>query len=100
VTDDRGPRRVQDLGHGVTARLITGPAVGPYRDEYVGAIITRPNQHADGSRCEGVIYWLSEERDLWNVNRLDPLDVSPSISCPHRDCTFHGHIREGRWEPV
>ena len=39
-------------------------------------------------------------RDLWTLESLEPLTVSPSLQCGCPGCAHHGWIRQGRWEPA
>jgi len=69
----------------------------------VGAIID--HRKPDGTTCSGALTFYSPaarrlfpERQMWTVESLQPLTLSPSISCG--GCGDHGHVREGKWVPA
>lgn len=75
--------------------------------EWVGIIEWHLNQA--GELCGGFVafagfYGMTShgmspvERPVWQVATLEPLTLSPSISC--KACGHHGYIRAGRWVPA
>lgn len=94
-----------DFGHGVLGRWITDDA-----GNRIGLLDSHPmpNPPVPGRRCMGSIYFdIPETRAaapqhaanyaMWQLNSLEPLDVSPSLLC---SCGHHGFIRSGRWVPA
>lgn len=60
------------------------------------------NTQAGGGWCAGSFAWRNPspkdfQRDLslWNMERWEPLTVSPSLLC--LACRAHGFIRDGKW---
>lgn len=98
-----------DLGCGVTANFTSW---GPF--DKAGLIEYHPcmggNCRAeDGGpgRCGGSILFdlpgiaqAFPNRDLWYVEALDPLTLTPSVSCGCQGCAHHGWIRAGKWVSV
>lgn len=71
-----------------------------------GGTCRNPETGAPG-RCGGSILFdlpgirdTFPGRDLWTVESLDPLTLSPSVACACRGCRHHGFIRDGRWHPA
>ena len=89
----------RDIGHGVTIKTVT------YQGTVVGLEYWHPTPDGKNLRCPGFIYFKGMNGDLhtddtmeWDVISLEPLTLSPSLLC--RGCGHHGHIQNGRWEPV
>lgn len=86
--------QLHPLGHDHYYQLVISPISG----SYVGAVVS--HKLADGSTCEGAIWWdeyQSPRGEMWTLHSLDPLDVSPSLLC---HCGDHGFIQQGRWVPA
>ncbi len=47
---------------------------------------------------DGEQFIVAPALDDHTVESVDPLTVSPSVLCP--DCSLHGFIRDGRWQPA
>lgn len=98
-----------DIGHGVQIRYTSWD-----QHERVGLI--EYHQCAGGNCREpdgsaglcggGVLFDLPgvreafPDRELWTVESVDPLTLSPSLQCGCRGCGHHGYIRGGQWAPV
>lgn len=87
-----------DLGHGVS---IVFTAWG---DHAKAGLIHAHSRPDSGEPCSGGIMFdlpgVAEAfpgRPLWQLVRLEPLTVSPSLLC---DCGNHGFIERGRWRSV
>lgn len=39
-------------------------------------------------------------RELWTLESLSPLTISPSLQCGCPGCSHHGFIRDGKWIPA
>lgn len=86
--------QLRPLGHDHYYQLVTSPK----GDSYVGAVVS--HKLADDSTCEGAIWWderHSPRGEMWTLNSLDPLNVSPSLLC---HCGDHGFIQHGKWVPA
>jgi hypothetical protein len=88
-----------DLGHGVRVTFFVDHDGG----ERVGLIFW--HKTPAGAECDGGPIrfdipanagWPGDHR--WQVNSMDPLDLSPSLLC--NACGTHGFIRAGRWVPA
>ena len=80
-----------DLGHGVTAELRY------YGGELHGVGYTHPTP-VDGTPCSGFAETKPFWSHGWEVVRLSPLTLQPSLLC--RLCGHHGFIRDGLWVPA
>lgn len=66
-----------------------------------GAIIYHPNLKTGGECMSGIHFDVQgmrphwDNRQLWKVEQLEPLTLSPSILC--LGCGDHGFIRNGVW---
>lgn len=109
------PAKRIDLGSGHSFQYVTGheqqtpysvtTADGVTHENLIGII--EWHLDLDERECGGSVLFAGYARTRpdgtkgpeWQVNSLDPLDLSPSIHC-HPDsggCGSHGYIREGRW---
>lgn len=98
-----------DFGYGVRGRWYNGRREG---DEHVGLLYSHPmpNPPVPGRRCMGSILFdtpaareaipehFAKGHAAWQLNSLEPLDVSPSLLCV--TCGHHGFIRNGAWVPA
>ena len=105
-----------DLGHGITGRFYVWKSERDLNPQYEGipdadpAGIIIKHIHDDGKVCEGGVPFETEatramvERGLdnpdrvWQVERLEPLTISPSIL--RKECGLHGFIQDGKWIPA
>lgn len=92
------PEGAVDLGHDTYwSKVFRG-------DEWVG--IHEWHTCRDGEFGAGFIAftgrtrpeWWSPSSPTWEVDREDPLTLSPSLAC--QTCGHHGFIRDGRWVPA
>lgn len=85
---------IRQLGRDHWYQLVSSPK----GDRVIGAVVG--HRLADGSTCEGAIWWddeYSPRGEMWVLNNTDPLDVSPSLLC---HCGDHGFIKHGEWVPA
>lgn len=90
-----------DLGEGVRASFVHSDNDTSFP---VGILFAHHRQDSNSHTtpvegfCAGTIFWTKPfdeyEGSLWELNNLEPLDLSPSIQC---DCGLHGFIKDGRW---
>lgn len=91
-----------DLGGG--HRFTRFSRHGDPEDTWAGIIVYHP-LHPDDQvcawrgECSGAVTFelpvsAAEAGPKWEVVKLDPLTLSPSLAC---HCGDHGFIREGRW---
>lgn len=60
---------------------------------------------ADSEACEGYVSFAlplapspsEQERGVWEVASLSPLDISPSLDCTREGCATHNCIHGGIW---
>lgn len=107
-----------DLGHGFTYTFVQDGDVNP-----AGVILWRVEPREQGmvefdpeedpdldhvymahAICIFDLPGLERNLVRWQLHSLDPLHLEPSIQMYDRHTaktpTFHGHIRNGRWEPA
>jgi len=85
----------QDIGHGVRVRPAYYPDV---IEDLAGQLGGFDYTHLClGQETEDYVPVLGPG-ELWTVEKLDPLTLSPSLLC--RRCGHHGFIRDGRWVPA
>lgn len=99
MEDVFGSDKVIDLGHGVKIVFYE------WNDTFPAGMIEEHDKPDGSGRCRGSIPFdvpgvrenLSD-RDVWQVESIDPLTLSPSLLCTV--CGHHGFVRQGRWVPV
>jgi hypothetical protein len=101
-----------DLGHGHTASFTCWAPDRELNPQFAGLPDVDPwgvivdHSRPDGTPCIGgaatfdgpVVRQTDPNRQLWTVESLDPLTISPSLLCG--SCGDHGFIRDGRWVPT
>lgn len=93
-----------DLGQG---HLLSWIVAGEGDGTRIGAIID--HKTPAGADCAGSVQWADSvwqrqhpestvNRARWQLERLEPLTISPSVHC--LACGDHGFIRDGKWVPA
>jgi hypothetical protein len=87
---------LRDFGHDHYASLLI------FDGKDRGVSMLHPGQN--GEICGATAFWdvshykPGTEPEVWTLNSLDPLDISPSLLC--LICQDHGFIKQGRWIPA
>ena len=93
---DGNSDELTDIGHGVLIALRYYPEdYGDLGGKLAGMYYEHPG--VGGARCPSFISFKPELKDGWDLLKLEPLTLSPSLLC--RACGHHGFIQEGKWVP-
>ena len=70
----------------------------PGRDAEGFLHVIQAHRNPAGAWCYGHVSTNPADNPHWTLLSEEPLTLSPSLQC--RSCPNHGHIVNGRWEPV
>ena len=84
-----------DIGHNVRIRIRRYPVNCVDAGKIAGMYYEHPC--TGGVVSPDFISFKPEWKDGWDVLKLEPLTLSPSLLC--RVCGHHGFVQNGRWVP-